>query len=63
VFVPEYARHEVKRPQPCAARESYKTLRSQTKYELLAARFAAHWRINGCVFFTQHLAEIGQKGL
>jgi hypothetical protein len=28
-----------------------------------ATAAAAHHRVNGCVFFAQHLPEIGQTGL
>jgi hypothetical protein len=41
----------------------HKALTQQLKFRSFPASGAAQERINGCVFFTQHLAEIGRKGL
>lgn len=41
----------------------HNALTHQLKFRAFPAPGAAQERINGCVFFTQHLAEIGRKGL
>jgi hypothetical protein len=45
------------------ARDRRNALTQQLKFRSFPASGAAQERVNGCVFFTQHLAEIGQKGL
>jgi hypothetical protein len=46
-----------------AAVAGHNALTQQLKFRAFPASGAAQERINGCVFFTQHLAEIGRKGL
>ena len=41
----------------------HNALTQQLKFCSFLASGIAQERINGCVFFTQHLAEIGRKGL
>jgi hypothetical protein len=45
------------------ARDRRNALTQQLKFRSFPAFGAAQERVNGCVFFTQHLAEIGQKSL
>jgi len=49
------------RVTPAAARRN--ALTQQLKSRSFLTFGAAQERINGCVFFTQHLAEIARKGL